>query len=205
MSQHFVERGKFPPGLSSFTKIRLGWVAADRVTFVEPGDSAIAFLSPLSKQGKTLAVKIPLSWGNYYLIENRQPVGFDRALPDAGLLVLKVNPHADEGSGTVKIMDASPSTPQFAKATWRMDAPGRDAYVDESNGLAVIPLWQEEGNLGVLITTPGKKQDALEAARAIEKLQQKGAAARLLEDCKESFRAYDFRKVLQWVAEYKGN
>jgi hypothetical protein len=146
MSQHYVERGGLPPGLSSFTKIRLGWITADQVTFVEPGDSAIAFLSPLSRKGKTLAVKIPLSWGSYYLIENRQPVGFDRALPDAGLLLLRVNPNAEEGYGTVKIMNASPSTPQFAKATWRIDAPGRDAYVDDSNRLAVIPLWQEEGN-----------------------------------------------------------
>lgn len=203
MSQHYVERGGLPPGLSSFTKIRLGWITADQVTFVEPGDSAITFLSPLSRKGKTLAVKIPLSWGSYYLIENRQPVGFDRALPDAGLLVLRVNPNAEEGYGTVKIMNASPSTPQFAKATWRIDAPGRDAYVDDSNRLAVISLWQEEGNLGVLVTVPEKKQDALEAARAIEKLQQRGGAKRLLEACKEAFHAYDFRKVLQMATEYK--
>ena len=80
MSQHFLERGGLPPGLTSFTKIRLGWIAREQVRFIKPGETAVAFLSPLGAGGETLVVKIPLSWGNYYLVENRQPVGFDRAL-----------------------------------------------------------------------------------------------------------------------------
>ncbi len=155
---------------ASFTKIRLGWIQADQVVLVEPGQSATTFLSPLSKKAKTLTVKIPLSWGDYYLVENRQHAGYDRALPDTGLLVLKVNPSADEGYGTVKIMDAAPTARHFANATYRLGAPGRDAFVDEGNRLAVIPLWEEDGNLGVLITTPDKGARAQEAVRAISRL-----------------------------------
>jgi M6 family metalloprotease-like protein len=113
MSQHFVMQGGPPPGLSSFTKIRLGWIQADQVVLVESGTSAMTFLAPLSKKAKTLTVKIPLSWGDYYLVENRQHAGYDRALSDTGLLVLKVSPRADEGYGTVKIMDAAPSARHF--------------------------------------------------------------------------------------------
>jgi hypothetical protein len=205
MSQHFVVQGGLPPGLSSFTKIRLGWIQADQVVFVEPGTSAMTFLAPLSKKAKTLTVKIPLSWGDYYLVENRQHAGYDRALSDTGLLVLKVSPRADEGYGTVKIMDAAPSARHFANATYRLDAPGREAFVDEGNRLAVIPLWEEEGSLGVLITAADKKATAQEAARAISKLIAQGGQGRLLQDCKEAFRAYDFRKVLQLASEQKGN
>jgi hypothetical protein len=205
MSQHFVEQGGLPPGLSSFTKIRLGWIQADQVVLVEPGTSAMTFLAPLSKKAKTLTVKIPLSWGDYYLVENRQHVGYDRALSDTGLLVLKVSPRADEGYGTVKIMDAAPAARHFANATYRLDAPGRDAFVDEGNRLAVIPLWEEEGSLGVLITTADKKAKAQEAACAISRLIAQGGQGRLVQECKEAFRAYDFKKVLQLALEQRGN
>jgi M6 family metalloprotease-like protein len=205
MSQHFVDKGGLPPGLSSFTKIRLGWIQADQVVLVEPGTSAMTFLAPLSKKATPLTVKIPLFRDEYYLVENRQHAGYDRALSDTGLLVLKVNPSADEGCGTVKIMDAAPSARHFANATYRLDAPGRDAFVDEGNRLAVIPLWEEEGNLGVLITTPDKKAKAQEAARAISRLIVHGGQENLVRDCQEAFRAYDFKKVLQLASEQRGN
>jgi len=201
MSQHFVAQGGLPPGLSSFTKIRLGWIQADQVLLVEPGTSAMTFLAPLSKWAKTLTVKIPLSWGDYYLVENRQHAGYDRALSDTGLLVLKVSPRADEGYGTVKIMDAAPAAHHFAHATYRLDAPGRDAFVDEGNRLTVIPLWEEEERLGVLITTPDNKAQAQEATRAISRLIAQGGQGRLVQECKEAFRAYDFKKVLQLALE----
>ena len=65
-----------------------------------PGKTRFVSLSPLSKIGDTLAIKVPLSWGRYYLIENRQPVGFDEVLPDSGILILKVNPEAHLERGT---------------------------------------------------------------------------------------------------------
>jgi hypothetical protein len=118
MSQHFVERGGLPPGLTSFTKIRLGWIKKEQVRFVKPGETAVSFLSPLSAGGETLAVKIPVSGGKYYLLESRQPKGFDAALPDSGMLVLKVDPDASEGYGTVRIMDANPRSAHFRQATF---------------------------------------------------------------------------------------
>jgi hypothetical protein len=119
MSQHFVERGGLPPGLTSFTKIRLGWTTKEQVRVVKPGETAAAFLAPLAAGGETLVVKITLARGVYYLVENRQPTGFDRALPEAGMLVLKIDPDAAEGYGTVRIMDANPRSAHFRQATFR--------------------------------------------------------------------------------------
>ncbi|NPV04654.1 MAG: hypothetical protein HPY67_07975 [Syntrophaceae bacterium] len=193
MSQHFVERGSPPPGISSFTKIRLGWIAKEQVRFVKPGGTAVAFLSPLSAGGETLAVKIPLARGHYYLIENRQPVGFDRALPDAGILVLKVNPDAAEGYGTVKVMDANPSAPHFRQATYRLDAAGRDLFRDGE--VAVVPLWGDGDRLGVLVTAPERGAEALEAARAVERLmRERGPRDPRTAEAKAAFMAFDFKR-----------
>lgn len=117
ISEHFVKKGEPSPGISSFTKIRLGWINPGQVLLVKPGETAMTFLTPLSQVGNKLAVKIPLKTGQYYLIENRQPIGFDRNLPDSGLLILKVDPELPEGSGTVKVMNANPNAPHFSQAT----------------------------------------------------------------------------------------
>ena len=196
MSQHFVERGGLPPGLTSFTKIRLGWIKKDEVRWVRPGETAVAFLSPLSVGGGTVAVKIPLSSGKYYLVENRQPVGFDRALPDSGILVLKINPDAQEGYGTVQVMDATPTTAHFRQASYRLEAAGRNLFRDLE--VAVLPLWREGDRLGVLVTTSEKSTQAVEAARAVAALtKQGGPAERRAAQAKAAFMAFDFKKCLE--------
>ena len=84
MSAHFVDKKGPPPGLSSFTKIRLGWISSRQVVQVRPGETRKVTLWPLAEKGKVLAVKIPLPGDEYYLVENRQPIKYDRALPDSG-------------------------------------------------------------------------------------------------------------------------
>jgi M6 family metalloprotease-like protein len=205
MSHHFVERTRPPQGISSFTKIRLGWITPDQVVRVNPGSSQSVFLSPLSKKGTTLAVKIPLKqsrndgWSHFYLVENRQPIGYDRILPDSGLLILKVNLDTVEGSGTVQVMDADPSSPDFSHATFKLGVNNRNVFIDKKNNLAIIPLWSEKGNQGVLVTTPEKSSDALEAALLIEELMQRFPEPRgeregkVIEECVASFKKSDFR------------
>jgi hypothetical protein len=209
MSQHFIEKSKPPQGISSFTKIRLGWISPDQVALVNPGATRCAFLSPLSKKGKTLAVKISLGQrrsngrSRFYLVENRQLSGYDRLLPDSGILVLKVDPDAMEGSGTVKVMDADPDSPYFSHATFRLDRKNRNAFIDKEGNVAILPLWSEKGNLGVLVTTPQKSSIALKAALMIRQLFQRfpeprsGKKAQLIEECVESFKRSDFRTCCQ--------
>lgn len=176
MSQHFVKKGNPPPGLSSFTKIRLGWIGNHQVQIVKPGETSLAFLVPLAMGGQPLVVKIPLNDGTYYLVENRQPVGSDKMLPDSGILVLKVNPDADEGYGTVEVKSASGSR-DFANATYKLETNHRNIFSDNTlsglfqrNNIAIIPLWKEQGNLGVLITTLDQSDAALKGAQAIQAL-----------------------------------
>lgn len=203
MSSHYIEKNSPPPGLSSFTKIRLGWISPDEVIRVNPGEEKGVFLAPLARGGKSLVIKIPLSGGQYYLIENRQRVGSDRIQADAGLLILKVNPEAQEGSGTAQIIDADRSSPNFSRATFRMDQEGRRAFLDRENGVAVLPLWTQGENLGALVTTPEKSQDALRATAMIFKIWEKfpeprtGKIKKISEECVAAFKAFDFKKSFQ--------
>jgi len=114
MSAHYVGKGA-APGICSFTRIRLGWISPEQVILVRPGEEQGAFLAPLAKGGKTLVLKIPLPGGQYYLVESRQPVGLDKVQPDSGILILKIDPTAQEGSGTVRVMDADPNSPHLSR------------------------------------------------------------------------------------------
>ena len=155
MSAHFVDRKGPPPGLSSFTKIRLGWISSEQVVQVRPGETREIMLWPLAEKGEVLAVKIPLNADQYYLVENRQPIKYDKVLPDSGILVIKVDPNAVEGTGTARIMDADPASPNFQHATYRPDRKNRKKFVDRENGVAVVALSADGKNQRILVTTPG--------------------------------------------------
>jgi hypothetical protein len=172
MSQHFIKPGDPPPGLSSFTKIRLGWIERHQVQIVKPGETSFALLSPLSKGGDLLVVKIPFSTTTHYLIENRQPVGFDKVLPDSGILILEVNRMVSDADGPVRVKSAV-SSATFDQATYKLEASNRNVFVDKQHNIAVIPLWKEKENLGVLITTPNHSEAAIKAGRAIQTLIEK--------------------------------
>jgi hypothetical protein len=198
MSEHLVRREEPPPGISSFTKIRLGWISPEQAVLVKPGETTYASLSPLSKKGEKLVVKIPLKGNRYYLVENRQPLGYDRILPDSGLLILKVDPNAPEGYGTAKIMDADPKSPRFSRATFRLDRPNRNLFLDKEANIAVIPLWSEGESLGVLITTPNQSEDALKAALVIQERKARHpdpreVERRLTDECIARFKSFDFK------------
>jgi len=206
MSEHFVKRGQPPSGVSSFTKIRLGWIAPEQVLLVTPGETAMTFLSPLARKGERLVVKIPLKGDRYYLIENRQPVGFDRILPDSGILILKVNPNAAEGSGTVNVMDANPNARHFSQATFRIGENNRNLYLDDECRIAVLPLWSENGEMGVLVTTPEKSAGARDAAMMIQKLLTRYPEPRgeeqkqLIAECITAFKQSAFDDCMQKAA-----
>ncbi|PIP37065.1 MAG: hypothetical protein COX20_02660 [Desulfobacterales bacterium CG23_combo_of_CG06-09_8_20_14_all_52_9] len=154
MSSHLIQRDAPPPGLSSFTRIRLGWITEDQVILVKPGEEKQVTLVPLAKGGNPLVVKIPLKGSLYYLLENRQLIGYDRLIPDAGLLILRVDPEAMEGSGTVRIMDADPGSPRFAHATFLPDKGKRSCFLDKQNNIAVIPIKMQGEDLEIRVTTP---------------------------------------------------
>lgn len=156
MSCHFIRRDQPPMGISSWTRLRLGWLPLDRVRTVAQGESAEVLLGPLEDPASEVAaIRIPLSSERYYLIENRQPIGFDTNLPGSGVLIMYADDSVAEcrhGQSPVKLVDADPSVPLLKGAAF--DAGKKNTFVDEANGVKVQVLEQTGNSFRLRIGTP---------------------------------------------------
>jgi len=161
LSSHFPYDRKLPPtGLSSWTKLRLGWIDPDKIALVQPGETITIKLDPLvNDNATTLVIKIPLSDNTYYLIENRQPIESDANLPSSGVLILHADdsiPECRNGKAPVKIMNANPGVPYLNDAAF--DIGKNDTYINTGNNIAIVLLQKEESSYMIQITTPDQVQ-----------------------------------------------
>lgn len=156
MSCHYYRRDLQQPGISAWTRLRLGWLPESRVRTVLPSESAEVLLGPLERaSSKVAAIRIPLSQERYYLIENRQPIGFDRNLPGSGVLVMLADDTVAEcrhGLAPVKLVDADPAVPLLQGAAF--DAGKRNTFVDEKNKVKVQVLEQAGESFRLRIGAP---------------------------------------------------
>ena len=156
MSCHYYKRNEPPPGISSWTKLRLGWMPDDKVAVVHPGETREILLGPIEDgRSGTLAIRIPLSSSTYFLVENRQPIGADRVLPGSGVLIM----HADDsiaecrhGRAPVKLVDANPSVPHLEGAAF--DIGKRDRFSDQASGTTIELLEKVGQSYRIRVTAP---------------------------------------------------
>jgi len=154
MSCHFYKREIPPPGISSWTRIRLNWIDEAKIKVVTPGTETDVILGPLEKgSAKILAVKIPVSETSYYLVENRQPIGFDKHLPGSGILIMYADDTISEcrhGNTPVKLMNADPSVPNFEGATFDIGA--KDTFQDNKNRFKIQIKEKKAGSYKIHIS-----------------------------------------------------
>ena len=79
--------GFTPCGYTSYERMICGWKQPVTLT----NEREVSNMQPLSDNGNTFIIYNRNSPNEYYLLENRQQVGWDRALPGSGLLVLHVD------------------------------------------------------------------------------------------------------------------
>jgi len=155
MSCHYYKRELPPPGISSWTKMRLNWMDPSKIKVVKPGDKAEVTLGPLQDgSSEIVVVKIPLSETTYYLVENRQPVGFDKHLPGSGVLIMYADDTIAEcrhGKAPVKLVNADPSVPHLEGAAF--DIGKKDSFQDEKNGIR-IQLKEKRGASYNILVSP---------------------------------------------------
>jgi len=77
--------GTSPAHLSAWSRIRLGWAAPSDAT------ASDVLFRPVEMSGFVLRLPIPGSSSEYFLVESRQPIGFDAGLPGSGLLIWHVD------------------------------------------------------------------------------------------------------------------
>jgi hypothetical protein len=154
MSCHFYKRNLPPPGISSWTKMRLNWIDQSKIKVIKQGEKAEMILGPLEDHSsEILAIKIPISETTYYLIENRQPIGFDKNLPGSGVLIMYADDSIAEcryGKAPVKLMDADPSVPHLERAAF--DIGKKDFFQDNKNRIKIQLQEKIETTYKILIS-----------------------------------------------------
>ena len=77
-----------PAGYTSYEKMVCGWLTPIELSDT---DEVINGMRPLSEGGDAYIIYNQAEPNEYYLLENRQPSGWDESLPGRGLLVLHVD------------------------------------------------------------------------------------------------------------------
>jgi M6 family metalloprotease-like protein len=135
------------PGITSWTRLRLGWLDQAKVRAVNPGETADITLGALEDGSSSpLAIRLPLGPTKYYLVENRQKIGQDRYLPVAGVLIMRADDEVPEprfGRAPVRLVNANPSVPHLDGAAF--DNGGNSVFVDQENSIN-LRLLRKVGN-----------------------------------------------------------
>ena len=99
-----------------------------------------------------LAVKIPLSETTYYLIENRQPIGFDQYLPGSGVLIMYADdtvPECRHGKSPVRLVNAEPEVSYLRGAAF--DIGKRDSFFDIKSGVEIKLVRKVQNSYQIII------------------------------------------------------
>lgn len=84
---NYTGDGFAPTGLTAFERMSCGWLTPVELT----ADTLIADMQPLSLVPEAYLVRNDDWPDEFYLLENRQPLGWDAELPGRGLLVVHVD------------------------------------------------------------------------------------------------------------------
>ncbi len=83
----YNDNGRTPSGYTGYEKMALGWsMPVELKTPVE-----VTAMQPASQMGRSYVVYNPARKTEFYVLDNRQPVGFDEALPGHGMLIIHVD------------------------------------------------------------------------------------------------------------------
>ncbi|KAL7480343.1 hypothetical protein ACHAW6_006035 [Cyclotella cf. meneghiniana] len=85
--------GTYPPLLSAWSRVRVGWVVPTEI------DEDGTYELPAASEGHAAyRVSVGFPDGEYLLIENRQPTGFDAKLPHGGIAVWHIDENVTQGN-----------------------------------------------------------------------------------------------------------
>lgn len=83
----FLDGGFSPCGYTAYEKMQCGWTTPVELR----GDTAVVDVQPIAQGGSTYVIYNKAHRDEYYLIENRQRVGWDKELPGTGLIITHID------------------------------------------------------------------------------------------------------------------
>jgi len=128
-SNTYKEAGKCPAHINMYQKIQFGWVVPNTLNQMK------AVTGMLNSANNPVAYRYdtPTS-GEYYILENRQKVGFDSYVPGTGLLIYHVSvTNSDISSNTVNTKHPQKMYPVCASATTNPNPTGTPAAYGNIN------------------------------------------------------------------------
>ncbi len=169
--------GSSPAHMSAWSLMRLGWVTPTDVTTSLVGTS----IDAVETSGRVFRLNNPGNSLEYFLIENRQPLGFDAALPGGGLLIWHVDDsqtsndqdthrlldllEADEGSTGDHPVDASDPWHDTASGWGPETVPDSRAYDGSATGWRVRDVSASGATMIATIAHDVTKDLAVSAIR----------------------------------------
>ena len=112
---------EMPCHMTAWSKEVMGWATV--TTLAADADLGVLVLDPVVTTGDVIKINAGDGSGDYYLLENRQQLGFDTSLPAPGLLVWQIDTETVNGSWAGNQVNTSASR----MGVWLRQADGDNA------------------------------------------------------------------------------
>ena len=180
-----------PVHFCAFNKMLLGWIPTERIKVVSHGSTEFITFEPLEiKTGGTQVIKIPSYGQTYYLVEARRKIGFDKELPDEGVLVTRVDEslaikgtkggdyHLISGPyGFVQVQDAEPSTSSLNDASFDVRPGKKNIFTKVSDDLGIVVLSSDDDGYQICVTTPESAKQMSKVIDVVSQAKSKASQA----------------------------
>ncbi len=147
--------GSSPAHFDSWSKTQLGWITGSMLAVANSATVSNYTIDPTEVASSNIhAVQVPLpqSPSKYYLVEVRQKIGFDSALPSVGVLILYVDESLTNAK--VRVIDANPSVSGLKAATWSVG----QTFTDSLNNITIAVVGIANNAYRVRVGQPGAIQ-----------------------------------------------
>lgn len=149
-------QGTSPSHPTTWCKIQLHWIKPTQIvnisqSDIQNGHNVTVFLDPQESSDQNLATRILLNNGTYYLIEDRQKIGYDGSIPGSGVLILFCDDSKASGDGPAKVVSAHPPS-KGSDAPFNLGWFAQDFYGNSALniGVKVLNKW-DNGTFKVIV------------------------------------------------------
>jgi M6 family metalloprotease-like protein len=126
--------GTCPANINMFQKIQFGWVTPAQLTTPQTINNM-----PNSAQNATAYVYSTPTRGEHYVLENRQQIGYDAAIPGHGLLIYHVMADASDELSYINSTYPLQMYPVCASSTVAVPSKAADSYGDINSSGCPFP------------------------------------------------------------------
>jgi len=142
--------GSLPAHMTAWPKIKLGFISGSMLMTASPGISTTIVDPTELASNNVHAIRVPitnsLNATQYYLVEVREQIGFDSALPAAGVLITFVNESASEGK--VHVINSDSNSPDLEDAVWHLG----QVFTDTNHDLIIAVTGQQKSSYKITVT-----------------------------------------------------